>query len=200
MAEHKSLFAALAAFQAEAPTLPKTATNPHFRSKFTPLDVIVEQTRGLLSKHGIVWIAKPGENADGKPVLDYTLAHAASGEREDGSMPLLLAKPDSQGQGSAITYARRYALCAVLNLVADDDDDGNAASRGQNGQAQKPAAKPLSADNRGKVLKAFDDAQITDMRPYLTAVGIQAVEQMTAEHAVKLRGLLDQELAQRETV
>jgi hypothetical protein len=39
-------------------------------------------------------------------------------------MQLLLSKNDAQGQGSAITYARRYALCAVLNLVADDDDDG----------------------------------------------------------------------------
>jgi hypothetical protein len=44
-------------------------------------------------------------------------------------MPLLLSKNDAQGMGSAITYARRYALCAVLNLVADDDDDGARASR-----------------------------------------------------------------------
>jgi hypothetical protein len=39
-------------------------------------------------------------------------------------MKLLLSKIDPQGQGSGVTYARRYALVSVLNLVADDDDDG----------------------------------------------------------------------------
>lgn len=44
-------------------------------------------------------------------------------------MPLVLQKQDPQGQGSGITYARRYAAMAILGLVADEDDDGNAATR-----------------------------------------------------------------------
>lgn len=137
------LLAALLAVQQEAPTLPKDKSNPAFKgSKYTPLDTIVEVVGPILAKHGLVWMTKPGSDAEGKPALHYVLAHAASGEREEGTMPLLLSKPDPQGQGSAITYARRYALCAVLNLVADEDDDGNA---GSGGSAAKPARKPAKA-------------------------------------------------------
>jgi hypothetical protein len=46
-------------------------------------------------------------------------------------MRLYLVKDDPQGQGSAVTYARRYSYMSVLGLVADVDDDGNAASREQ---------------------------------------------------------------------
>lgn len=129
--EPAGLLGALLAFQAEAPTLSKDATNPHFRSKYTPLDTIVETVGPLLVKHGLVWMAKPGQDENGEPVLNYTLGHAPSGEREDGQMPLLLDKSSSQAFGSAITYSRRYSLCAVLNLVADEDDDGNAAGERQ---------------------------------------------------------------------
>jgi hypothetical protein len=103
---------------------PEDATNPHFKGKYAPLDTIVETVGPILHKHGLVWMTLPGRDAHGDPSLTYRLAHAPTGEVLEGSMPLLLSKQDAQGQGSAITYARRYALCAVLNLVADDDDDG----------------------------------------------------------------------------
>jgi hypothetical protein len=128
MAEHKSLWAALLAFKAEAPSLPKDKTNPHYRSKYTPLDTIAEKIDPLLTKHGLVWAALPGHD-QGRPTLNYTLAHAPSGEVMSGEMPLLLDRENSQGVGSALTYARRYCKVAVLDLVADEDDDGNAASQ-----------------------------------------------------------------------
>jgi ERF superfamily protein len=124
------LFDALLAVQAEAPTLPKDAVNPHYRSKYTPLDTIVEKIGPILNKHGLVWMTFPCHDEHGNPALRYSLTHAATGEALRDMMPLLLSKQDAQGMGSAITYARRYSLCAVLNLVADDDDDGNNAARG----------------------------------------------------------------------
>lgn len=134
-----TLMTALLAVQAAAPTLPKDAINPHFRSRFTPLDTIVEIVGPLLAKHGLVWTTLPGSDDAGKPILDYRLIHASTGETLDGRMPLFLSKEDAQGFGSALTYARRYSITAVLNLVADDDDDGNAASAG-NGQAKPKSA------------------------------------------------------------
>lgn len=122
------LLPALLAFQAEAPKLPKDGVNPHFKSRFTKLDTIAETVRPLLNKHGLVWSTKPTRDEHGDPALHYRIAHAPSGESDEGTMPLLLVKQDPQAQGSAITYARRYAICAVLDLVADDDDDGNSAS------------------------------------------------------------------------
>lgn len=139
----KPLLAALLAVQAEAPPLKKSAENPHFRSKFAPLDKIVETINPILHKHGLVWSTLPGHDEYG-PALTYRLAHAESGEVLEGTMPLLLSKQDAQGQGSAITYARRYALCAVLNLVAEDDDDGAraATSRAQTGESNGRAGRP----------------------------------------------------------
>lgn len=143
MPEHKSLAEALVAFQAEAPTLAKDGVNPHFKSKFTPLDTIVETVQPLLAKHGLAWSTFPCFGPNDQPALRYKLRHV-SGEVEEDTMPLLAAKTDPQGQGSAITYARRYAICAVLNLVADDDDDGNSASQRQRPQAQ---AAPVQNGN-----------------------------------------------------
>lgn len=123
------LLAAMLAVQTEAPALPKDATNPHFRSKYVSLGAIVETIGPLLAKHDLVWSTKPSyDETSGEPTLKYKLAHSPSREVEEGEMKLLLAKPDAQGQGSAITYARRYALVSILNLVADDDDDGHAAT------------------------------------------------------------------------
>lgn len=128
MKKPTGLLHALLAVQAEAPTLPKNATNPHYKSKFCPLDTIVETVGPLLAKNELVWTTLPGRDDHGDPALTYRLCHAPSGEAIQGTMPLLLSKADAQGQGSAITYARRYAICAVLNLVADDDDDGHRAA------------------------------------------------------------------------
>jgi hypothetical protein len=131
MSESSTLFGALLAVQADAPKLPKDKTNPHFGSKYTGLETVVETVGPILNKHGLVWVALPGSDEAGNPELHYRLIHAESGDQIDGSMPLLLSKGDSQAFGSAITYARRYALCSVLNLVADEDDDGNAAGTGE---------------------------------------------------------------------
>jgi hypothetical protein len=60
---------------------------------------------------------------------------------------LKLAKEDPQGQGSAYTYARRYALAAVLGLAADEDDDGNEASKAPQ-TVYKPRSATKTADPR----------------------------------------------------
>lgn len=167
------LLSAILAVQGEATTLPKDATNPHYHSKFTPLDTIVEKVGPILNRHGLVWMTKPGSDEHGQPALHYTLAHAASGEREEGTMLLLLTKSDPQGQGSAITYARRYSLCAVLNLVADDDDDGQVASSGRSGANEKPTAPQLKFL---KTLVTQNKPPERTMRAMLDQVGAQEVD------------------------
>lgn len=140
------LMPALLAFQAEAPTLRKDAVNPHFKSRFTSLDTIVETVGPLLVKHGLVWTTLPGRDEHGDPALHYRLVHAESGEALTGAMPLMLTKQDPQGQGSALTYARRYAVTAVLNLVSDEDDDGTAADDdGTAAQRPQQQAAPAAA-------------------------------------------------------
>jgi hypothetical protein len=148
--EHGGLAAALLAFQAEMQPLRKDKSNPAFRgSKYVGLDSIRDEIGSLLTRHGLVWQTFPTIDNDGRPALRYKLTHAPSGESEQDTMPLLLPRVDPQGQGSAITYARRYSITAVLDLVADEDDDGNAASR----PAAAPAQQGLAVERVEELLE-----------------------------------------------
>jgi len=124
---------ALSAAQGEFKSIAKKAVNPYFNSKYAPLDVVIEATREGLKKHGLAVMALP--NGD---TLTTILSHK-SGEWISANTPLLADKKGPQGQGSAITYARRYALSAILNVASEEDDDGNLAQT--QGDAKKPAAK-----------------------------------------------------------
>ena len=147
-----TLAKALHAVQKEAPKLQKDSINPHFKNKYVGLDSLVPVVLPIANKHGLV-ILQPPSTVDGAPALTTRLIHAASGESIEYTMPLLLDKQNSQGLGSAITYARRYSLMAVLGLVADEDDDGQAASRTQVAssapQATTPVAEPVAAGGDG---------------------------------------------------
>jgi hypothetical protein len=123
------LAGALLKLQDAAPILKagETAQIGTRKYKYAPLDVIMEKIGPLMIKNGLVWTTRPSGTAEA-PTLVYELIHCESGEAIAGEMPLMIGdSPTSQALGSAITYARRYALTAVLNLVADEDDDGAAA-------------------------------------------------------------------------
>lgn len=126
--ETKTMYQDLIDLQSDLPKLKKDATNPFFKSKYASLDTITEQVFPVLQKHNFTFVALPSANQLGEPTLKYFLQHT-SGESLAGEMKLLLKAEDPQAQGSAITYARRYALCALLGLVADEDDDGNASTQ-----------------------------------------------------------------------
>jgi hypothetical protein len=122
----KQIFAALVKAQAEMPTAPKDGNNPHFKSKYATLQSIAETAKPILKKHGLA-ICQTFETAcDGVSIIT-SLVHE-SGEYITGSLFLKPTKNDPQGYGSAITYGRRYAMAAILGIVADEDDDANAAS------------------------------------------------------------------------
>jgi hypothetical protein len=159
----KDLHAAVLAIQSEIGTLQKNAINPHFKSRYISLDSLVEHVQPLLTKHGLIWTTAPDYISDSDssivPALSYQLTHAESGGTLGGSMPLLLEKQNAQGLGSAITYARRYALCAVLNIVADVDDDGEKATK----QAKKLEVKDFASKVRETGMKG------NDIKAYLMA-------------------------------
>jgi hypothetical protein len=97
--------------------------------------------REPLSKNGLAVIQTVKGHGEGL-FLETDLVHS-SGEWKRGIIPLLLMKRDMQGLGSAITYARRYGLSAMVG-VAQDDDDGNDASPPK-GASKPPAAKAAAA-------------------------------------------------------
>jgi hypothetical protein len=116
------LFKALANLQAELPKVGKNATAQY--GKYADLADVSAVVLPLLGKYGLAFMAKPTMDG-GSFGLAYSLVHT-SGEREDGFYPLPV-NGNSQQLGSAITYARRYSLCAVTGVAPDEDDDGAAA-------------------------------------------------------------------------
>lgn len=123
-----TLTEALRAFQAELPRVQKGARNDHFKSSYADLADIVEVVLPALARQGLAWFAVPTMTPTGF-VLEYRLAHV-SGEQISGTWPLPNpTEATAQAVGSAITYAKRYALSAVTGVAPDQDDDGNAASR-----------------------------------------------------------------------
>lgn len=125
----ENLAAALAAFQAELPTIGKGNTasvksdKGSYSYKYADLADVSGKVLPLLAKHGLSFSTKPTLDESGRFVLEYTLRHS-SGESDRGSYPLSTGTP--QQVGSAITYARRYVLCAITGVAPDQDDDGAA--------------------------------------------------------------------------
>jgi len=97
-------------------------TNPHFKSRYADLAAIINAARKALSANGLAFVQTISDG-----VLHTRLLHT-SGQWIASEHPLPMSgKP--QEIGSALTYARRYSLSALLGIAADEDDDANAASR-----------------------------------------------------------------------
>lgn len=116
---------ALNLFQKAVPPIPKdkTAKMGGYEYKYADLSTIWEKIRGNLTDNGLSVIQSPSSR-QGEAMLATLVAHS-SGQWVEDEMPLKITQDTPQGQGSAITYARRYALSAMLGLVADDDNDAS---------------------------------------------------------------------------
>lgn len=140
------LAAALVAFQGDLVPVGKDAANPFFKSKYASLQSVMTAVQPLLKKHKLAVSQFVSMSGDGSSALRTILMHA-SGQALEDTMPLLLPKSDPQGQGSAITYARRYSIMAVLGVVADEDDDANratkAAEKDKRGLSDSPTQQQL---------------------------------------------------------
>jgi hypothetical protein len=134
------LATALVAAQAEMKNPPKDSVNPHFKSRYADLATVRDTVMPTLVKFKLAVLQLPSE-LDGHPALTTILMHE-SGEWVETTIGLRPVKNDPQAIGSALTYARRYALQAIAGVAAEDDDDGNAASPPRANQQHKPAPVP----------------------------------------------------------
>jgi hypothetical protein len=146
---------ALVAAQAEFPAIPKTSENPFFKSKYADLADVKAITVPITTKHGLAVTQHPSHNDRGDTLV--TMLLHTSGQFIKAEMELHLAKTDAQGQGSALTYARRYAYMAALDLVADEDDDGHQASQPQrNRSGGKPKAQTSARQSQPQPTRTVD--------------------------------------------
>jgi hypothetical protein len=147
---------ALSSAQAALGNPPRTKTvavvsksGARYTFKYAPLESILDFIRKPMADNGLSMVQAIGTEMEGtirQLSLTTRLCHS-SGEWMESVIPILLDGGGAQAMGSAITYARRYALTALLNLATEDDDDGNAAD-GNQATVQAPVkstAKPVAA-------------------------------------------------------
>jgi hypothetical protein len=115
----------------------KDSRNPHFNSKYADLASVWDAIREPLTSNGLSVIQMVGSNELEKTTLTTRVTHV-SGEWIESTWQIPVGKQDPQGLGSAISYARRYALASAIGVV-QDDDDGNAAMPRQ---TQQPEYQP----------------------------------------------------------
>jgi hypothetical protein len=156
-----SLHTAMAAAFGEIEAATKAANNPHYKTKYADIGAVIDAIKPALIKHGLFFTQHPQPSEDGVTV--ETVLHHASGESLSlGSLYLPASKRDAQGFGSALTYARRYALQTAFG-VPTEDDDGNAAVKAAAGYSQGGAI--------GQQQPKPDDATITKIISLCEAVG-----------------------------
>ena len=145
---------ALAKLQEDLPTLARTETGEikgvtkdgrpfSYEYSYADLAAIARLLYPRMGKLGLSFTAAPTVNDRGAFVLRYRLLHV-SGQSIPGEYPLPADVKSPQAMGSAITYARRYCLCAVTGVVTEDDD-GAAAQHAARDQDMRPADPERSA-------------------------------------------------------
>ena len=134
---------AFTAAQAELPPIRKhheanipTKTGGSYSYTYADLNDILEVVRPVLNKHGLS-IAQSPMSKEGQIGVATRIYHT-SGHVENFGPLLLPAGGDARSAGSAMTYARRYGLCAALGISPDDDDDGAAAEDPDYGTPEPP--------------------------------------------------------------
>lgn len=96
--------------------------------KYADLASIIDETKPVLQKHGLVVVQLAKTDPDGNVGVETILLHE-SGETLKSTLTLPVADMKqmtvTQSAGASLTYARRYALSAILGISADDDTDAS---------------------------------------------------------------------------
>lgn len=133
------IFTKLLEIQKRNISVSKDAVNPHFKSKYVTLDAILDKYNSVLSEVGVIIYHTMQDNT-----ITTTLYDTEDSTSIYTQFPLLdLSNP--QKIGATITYAKRYNLGQLLNIVTDEDDDGNKASQ----------SKPVFGEKNFEKMKAY---------------------------------------------
>ncbi len=141
------LFAALVKCQGNIEGATKDSTNPVFKSKYADLSSVMDACRGPMKDAGLA-LSISLQTADKGVSLTPMLVHSSGQFIAYDPFTVLVTKQDAQGQGSAVSYGRRYLTMSLLGISAEDDD-GNAAS-----QPKAPSPKPMAESTHRKEVLA----------------------------------------------
>lgn len=184
--------------QAEMTAAKKDSANPFFKSKYADLGSVILALKEAFADNGLSYIQAPvmAENSVG---VVTRILHV-SGEWMEETLTLPMVKLDPQAAGSAITYARRYALQSMAGIPSADDDGEFAMQRNLNPYTEDQKAlfdsmiaerdsmgfvawfSQLSDDARGALANSFEAGAKSS--------GKQAIREMDKEGFEKWQGVV----------
>jgi hypothetical protein len=189
------LAAALAAFQAEMPTVAKSheADTGTYRYKYADLADVTNAAMPLLTAHGLSFATCPRYTEHGYELVGVLLH--SSGESMEGALPIGGNTP--QALGSSLTYARRYLFGCMTGVVTDDDDDGRIAAAAPKAPRKRAAAadRPAGAVTPKQIraigalmseLKLTDRNEALDYVSNVVGRGIASRNDLTEAEASKV--------------
>ena len=131
---------AMVEFHKEVKQPLKDKDNPFFRSKYVPLENVVEAITDVAPKHGLSFMQWALNDENGRVGVATIITHESGEYIEFDPVFMQAEKNTPQGAGSLISYLKRYTLSAVFGITSDQDDDGNDASGGKQPQQNKKMA------------------------------------------------------------
>lgn len=201
------LFKALNTFRKTLKQPVKDTVNPFFKSTYVTLDGVIKAVDDALEGTGLSFMQEATTSEKTVSVKTY-IFHDSGQMMALDPLTLPAVKTDPQGLGSAITYAKRYALAAAFGVTSDVDDDGNQAVKSQKSNKPKqnepkqseptaPQADKLS-DNQRKAIfaKANVIAKANNMTAdeVITAYKIEDVAEISKKKASNLIDRLDKKV------
>ena len=195
---------AFAKMQMELEQPLKNANNPFFKSKYVPLENVVDSITKASSKHGLSFTQFPSSDENGNVTVGTMVMHESGEWIEYEPICLKPVKNDPQAVGSAITYAKRYALSAIFGITSDNDDDGNEATQLGRTTPKATPNKQVPVNNNKipkEVVKEYKNGvqSVIDMtgkndgsimRWFCEKLGVAKIEDITMEQISLADGLL----------
>lgn len=176
----KHISEAMAKFQGEVTQPKKDKTNPFFKSKYVPLENVVEVITDEAPKHGLSFFQSPCNDEHGRIGISTLVTHQSGEFIEFEPLFMKAEKNNAQGSGALITYLRRYTLSSIFGITSDEDDDGNATS--------SPARQTPQLANEQQLKTLKDEIEAFTQKfeqatkeTVLDTLGIQNINQLNVQ-------------------
>lgn len=191
---------ALSAAQKEMKHASKDSDNPFFKSKYSDLSSVIDVIREPIGVNGLSFVQDVISDEKGAHISTRIL-HASGQWIEFGPLTIPLKDKNAHGVGSAITYGKRYALCACLGIVSseDQDDDGNKAVASIKAEPKKMSVSMKEAP-KTPVDQVADNGNVVENTPKVNIkyasdvrnVHVDDPKMITKEQWNELNGLIKQ--------
>ncbi|PTK92527.1 ERF family protein [Staphylococcus gallinarum] len=185
----------------------KDANNPFFKSKYVPLENVVEAIDDVAPSLGLSFTQWASNDANGRVGVSTMVLHESGEFIEFDPVFMKADKETAQGAGALISYLKRYSLSAVFGITSDQDDDGNYAS-GVNGKPKATQAKTNSPtktqkDELRKAIETFigvvvENGRSEEYKETITRLQNAQIDELTVREIAQTHNVINKYLKEIE--